>query len=118
MIRAVATGPFTLETARTTFRDLIAAVGQHKARRVLFDARAVTGEPTVMERFQYGEFCAQEVLNLVESEKVLPRFAYVMYMPVLDYGRFGETVAINRGMRVKATDNLKEALEWLGLPDT
>ena len=45
------------------------------------------------------------------------RFAYVLKEPVLDPDRFGETVAVNRWMRLKVFDNLKEALEWLA-PDS
>jgi hypothetical protein len=45
----------------------------------------------------------------------LPKFAYVLVAPVLDSRRFGETVARNRGMQVKAFDNLREAEHWLGI---
>ena len=44
----------------------------------------------------------------------LPRgFAYVLEEPILDQGRFGETVAVNRGMRVRAFDSLEAARGWL-----
>jgi hypothetical protein len=69
-----------------------------------------------MERYQYGVFVAQEVSKLNMIGLSSPKFAYIMNIPVLDYGRYGETVAINRGMKVKATDNPDEALSWLGLP--
>jgi hypothetical protein len=42
-----------------------------------------------------------------------PRFAYVLEKPVLDPERLGETVARNRGMDVKAFDNIEEADRWL-----
>ena len=44
-----------------------------------------------------------------------PRFAYVLEEPMLDPERFGETVAVNRGMRVRAFDNLEAARAWLEL---
>jgi hypothetical protein len=34
---------------------------------------------------------------------------------VLDPDRFGETVAVNRGMPVRVFDNLEEALKWLAV---
>src|SRR5262245_36109905 len=42
------------------------------------------------------------------------QFAYVLQAPVLDPQRLGEIVAVNRGMWVKAFDNLADALGWLG----
>ncbi len=34
---------------------------------------------------------------------------------MLDPQRFGETVAVNRGMRIKVFDNPEEAFAWLDL---
>ncbi len=78
------------------------------------------GDPALVERFYYGEFAAQAVERLRERASCdkNPQFAYVLHEPVLDPLRFGETVAANRGMFVKAFDNLDEAVAWLGLaPD-
>jgi hypothetical protein len=47
-----------------------------------------------------------------------PAFAYVLKEPVLDPQRFGQTVAVNRGMNVKTFDNVEQARTWLGLPST
>ncbi len=70
-----------------------------------------------MERFFYSEFTANLVRNLVESGELhRPRFAYVLIEPVLDPQRFGETVAVNRGMITKAFDNLEDALVWIKIP--
>jgi hypothetical protein len=41
-------------------------------------------------------------------------FAYALEEPVLDPKRFGETVALNRGMNVKTFHNLNDALRWFG----
>ena len=38
-----------------------------------------------------------------------------MEVPMRDPGRFGETVARNRGMRVTTFDHLNDALGWLGI---
>jgi hypothetical protein len=112
---AIATGSFTLENAKKTFVELLEAVKTHNPKRVLFDARQLTGWPTDIERYQYAEFCAREVNKLSIQDLPTPRFAYLMEVPILDHGRYGETVAINRGMDVKATDSHEEAMEWLGI---
>jgi hypothetical protein len=35
--------------------------------------------------------------------------------PLIDPSRFGETVALNRGAKVKVSERLDEALAWLGV---
>lgn len=117
-LRAVATGEFSLEEAERTFLDLLEAVALHKAEKVLFDGRELTGEPATIHRFLYGAFVAEAVMKCI-SIRCVPRtlqFAYVLKEPVLDPRRFGETVAVNRGMWVKAFDNLDDALGWLSAP--
>ena len=93
-LRVNATGNFSLEEAKRTFLEMLEAVGRHKAEKVLFDGRRLTGEPNTMERFYYGEFAAQAVRRFADRG-VSPGtlFAYVLEEPVLDPRRFGETVA-------------------------
>jgi hypothetical protein len=112
-----ATGDFSFEEAKRTFLEIMETVAFHKTTRVLVDGRTVKGNPEAMERFYYGEFAAETVLEYQKrSDFRTPRFAYVLKEPVLDPQRFGETVAVNRGMLVKICDNLEEALEWLSVP--
>lgn len=110
-------GDFTLEEAKRTFKDVIRVLDENFSAKVLFDGREVMGDPTVIERFYYSEFAARSVSLLEEENDLIsgPQFAYVLYEPVLDPLRFGELVALNRGMHVKAFDNLDDAVEWLGL---
>jgi hypothetical protein len=68
-----------------------------------------------MELFYYGEFAAPSVVKFVARGVPAARFAYVLEVPVLDPMRFGETVAVNRGMTVKTFDNPDDALGWLGI---
>ena len=117
LLRVNETGEFTLEEAKRTFVEMMEAIALNKTKRVLFDGRTITGNPQTIERFYYGEFAAQTVVRY-EVRGVSPAtpFAYVLREPVLDPEKFGETVAVNRGMRVKVFDNPEEALEWLGIP--
>ena len=104
-----ATGNFSLVEAKRTFTEMLEAVAQNKIGKVLFDGRGLAGNPRIMERFYYGEFAAQAVGKFA-ARGVFPttQFAYVLEVPILDPGRFGETVAVNRGMYVKTFDNPDE----------
>ncbi len=116
LLNIVATGKFSLNEAKRTFLQMLEAVKLHKSEKVLFDGRKLIGNPTTMERFYYGEFAALSVAEFGKRgvSRATP-FAYVLREPVLDPGRFGETVAVNRGMHVKVFDSLAEALRWLGI---
>jgi hypothetical protein len=111
-LRVRAVGEFSLEEAGRTFLEMLEAVARHKVRKVLFDGRGLVGEPKTMERFYYGEFAARAV-----AASAVPRtqFGYVLEEPLRDPWRFGESVAVNRGMFVKTFDNQEDALEWLGV---
>ena len=118
VLYVVATGEFLLADARQKFLPILDAVDQNNATKVLFDGRAVKGNLETIERFLYGEFVAQAVNRYMIEGAVrrAPQFAYVLHEPVLDPRRLGETVAVNRGVWVKAFDNLEGAREWLRLP--
>src|SRR4051794_19334297 len=123
-LHAEVAGNFSLEEAKRTFREMLDAVARHGVKKVLFDGRKLTGNPTTMERFYYGEFVADSVTRLGDlGVSPATQFAYVLTEPILDPRRFGESVAVNRGMFVKAFDNLEDALGWLRIapakkPDT
>ena len=115
LLNVDASGEFSLEEAQRAFLEVLGVVAQYKAKTVLIDARKVKGKPEVVERFYYSEFAATETMRLFNEHRIFPRFAYVMHPPLLDPQRFGETVAVNRGMIVKAFETLEEAFEWLKL---
>lgn len=111
-----AVGKFSLKEAKRTFIEMLEAVALHKTNKVFFDGRKIIGKPEIMERFYYGEFAARTVWYFAElGVSPATRYAYVLRAPVLDPGRFGETVARNRGMDVMTFDNPEEALQWLGI---
>ena len=115
-LRVRAMGSFSLAAAQSTFIEMLEAVARNKAGKVLFDGKGLAGNPRFIERFFYGEFAAQTVANFA-ARGVSPatKFAYILRPPLLDAERFGETVAVNRGMNVKAFENLPDALGWLGI---
>ena len=114
LLNVIVTGEFSLKEAQRTFIEMLDAVAEQKAKKILCDGREVKGEPEKFERFLYGKFAAETVERyIIEQGIPRPQFAYVLHEPVLDPKRSGETVAVNWGMRVKVFDNLEDALEWL-----
>jgi len=112
-------GDFSLAEAQSTFLNLLDTLVEHHLTRVLVDGRQLVGHPEMLERFYYGAFAAEAVNRTVSCTKcAVPTFAYVLEEPLLDPNRFGETVAVNRGMRIKAFDQLQKAQWWLGLAGT
>ena len=108
-----ASGDFSLEDAKLAFLEMLGAVAQYKAEKILLDGRNVNGNPRDIERFYYGEFAARETRRIVVEHKIVPRFAYVLHEPLRDPARLGETVAMNRGMVIKVFENPEDATEWL-----
>jgi hypothetical protein len=115
LLRVDVMGVFSLEEAKRAFLEVIGAVAQYGTKKVLIDGRKVKGNPGDFERFYYGEFAAQETQRLYSETRISPRFAYLIHEPLRDPGRFGEIVALNRGMKIKVFETLEEAREWLEL---
>lgn len=113
-VYVTATGEFSLDDAQRSFLEMLESVAVAKPTKVLFDGRMLIGEPEMIERFYYGEFAARSVASFASrGVSLATRFAYVLEEPMLDPDRFGETVAVNRGMIVRAFDNLEAARAWL-----
>jgi len=113
-LRAVVSGEFSMDEAKSTFLELLDVVAQHRAGKVLIDGRELKGEPKTIERFLYGSFAAHAVTTHPKRAPRASQFAYILREPVFDPQRFGETVAVNRRMWVRSFDNPDDALEWLG----
>ena len=116
LLKVDASGQFSLEDVKQAFREMLGAVAQYKAEKILYDVRNVKGFPTDVERFIYGDFIASETHTIIREHAIVPRFAYVAHEPLLDPQRLAETVAVNRGMRVKGFKTLEDAFEWLTNP--
>jgi hypothetical protein len=115
ILRIDAIGEFSLEEAKRAFLDMLGAVVQYHAKKVLLDGRALKGNPEEIERFYYGEYAAEQTIKLLKEHGFVPGFAYVMNEPLRDPRRFGENVAVNRGTHLKVFASPEEALAWLAL---
>jgi hypothetical protein len=58
-------------------------------------------------------FLAEQIVGRAFGK--IGRFAVVGQEPLIDEERFGETVAVNRGINAKAATSLDEAISWLNL---
>jgi len=113
LLKVDASGEFSLEAAKRAFLNMLGAVVQYKAEKILFDVRNVRGTPTDMERFCYGDFVARATHRIVREHGIVPRVAYLAHVPLRDPERFAETVAVNRGGNVKSFETPEDAFEWL-----
>jgi hypothetical protein len=109
-------GSFEARDAQEISRQFFEACIEHQRTKVLIDVRSLGGEMSMLERWDYSVAVARMNLEYVTSGSLPPlQLAYVASYPILDPNRFGETVALNRGVTVKVTDNFQEAMTWLGL---
>jgi hypothetical protein len=84
LLNVDASGEFSLDEAKGAFLEMIGAVVQYQARKVLLDGRKLKGKPGNFERFFYGEFAAQETVRLLKEHGIGPQFAYVIKEPLRD----------------------------------
>jgi hypothetical protein len=111
---ARATGRFSIESAKRTFLEICDAIVRYQSEKVLFDGTDLSGEPKIADRFDYGQFVAEETRKLESRGLGLrPRFAYVLLPPVFDPRKLGEIVAQNRGMNVNTFARREDAVAWL-----
>ncbi len=108
-------GGFDLQSAKETSRHSLKLLESHKQSKALVDIRNMTGPLSTMERYDYATFLAEIHAQHVLATGAPLQVAYVGSESVIDPGRFGETVAANRGVHIKATTEMSEALAWLGV---
>lgn len=81
-------------------------------RGVVVDIREVHLDgppPGTMERFYLGETAAK----IQREHETLVVLAVVGSLPLIDPGRFAETVALNRGAQGKVFESMAEAIDWV-----
>jgi hypothetical protein len=115
-LRATVSGSYSLRAAQDAYDEAVQAAVAGGHRRILIDASGVTGTPTQDERYMLGLFVAAEQRILAaRTPPVEVHVAVFGRRPLVDPDRFGETVAVNRGAKVKVSERLDEALAWLGV---
>jgi hypothetical protein len=118
-LRATVSGVYSLRQAQDVFDEAVRAAVAAGHTRILLDASGVTGAPTQDERYILGLFVAAEQRILASKNPPIEvQLAIYGRQPLIDPNRFGETVAINRGAKVKVSEQLEDALAWLGVKAT
>jgi hypothetical protein len=115
-LRAIVSGDYNLRAAQDIYDQAIKIAVAGGQTRILIDASRVTGTPTQDERSMLGLFVAAEQ-RILASRTPPAEVQVAVYgrQPLIDPERFGETVALNRGAKVKVSERLDEALSWLGV---
>jgi len=103
--------PFLSSDLMQSYRAGITAAVQNEFSKILIDVRNVTGEATIMERFDTSKY----LVNQIQEQGFRGKVAVLGNEPLIDHSRFGETVAKNRGVLGKATTDFDDALNWLEL---
>ena len=99
-------GEFRLAEAKSSVDAMLDSCRQSGSTKVLFDCTAMSGELTVMDRFNVGQYTSEKmdpglkIAMVVDEKYILP-------------DNFFEVVARNRGIYINVTSEMEEAIEWL-----
>jgi len=107
------TGVYELQPAKENFIQLLAACGQHKLSHVLVDFRTVEGSATKMDRYEFISSIAELHSQYVKLSGKSLRIAFVGSDALISSDAYGEKVATELSLEIKATTDIAEALEWL-----
>jgi hypothetical protein len=114
-VYATVSGPFDLAQALSGYRAVLQEAARCRLPRMLLDCTRVTGEMTVADRLAFGSFMAEEQQRMLVQLPEPPQVAILAVPPIMDPGRFTQSVANNRGVRMRASESLQELLSWLGV---
>lgn len=93
--------------ARAELLEICRARNFHK---ILVDARSLAGTaPTTMELFDFGVSWAE----LAQQTRILLAGVVRQDVATQSWWKFGETVAVNRGLVTQAFDDIDQARSWL-----
>ena len=111
------TGSFEPGDAQThLLRQVLDACAEMGSSRILVDLRPVQGELSTMDRWNHFEFLAHLIQAYSASGRLRDvRLAYLGTPSQVDPQGFGETVARNRGISLRATTDPEEAFDFLGV---
>jgi hypothetical protein len=112
-IRIKASGYYSLQNANHLFKLSIDSAVLHGKRNILIDVINIQGNIPFFDRFQFAEFLANYKAEHALTE--VDRIAVVGEEPIVHSNRFGETVAVNRGVNLRVFTDMNQALGWLNL---
>lgn len=116
------TGQLLLKNEKDMYKvenSLLNALNVAKERhisRLLFDGREVTGKISTNDKFYIMEFIAKENLSRFISASYPLKIAFVLSTE-MESSKFGEMVGRNRGLNTLVTNDMQEAMNWLGVEE-
>lgn len=108
-------GELDLPRAMRLYQELIQRWRADETPGILIDCRPLVGSLTDLQRYEVGVQVAGSYAALREAGGALPRIAMLALPPLIEPRRFIQTVASNRGARLRAFESVAEAAEWLGV---
>lgn len=114
ILAVVLEGTFEFNELGDLLDGMFADCAKHQALRVLVDLRGLSGDPSTLERFGTGTLFASKYMAARVAGRIPTcRFAFVGTPPLIEAKRFGETVAVNRGVPLRVFFDPTEARKWL-----
>ena len=110
-----ASGELDVPGAEAALAGMLADAARSHQPKILLDCSRLQGQWGPDERYAVGSFIAAEMQRRASQFAEPPRLAIYAVAPLMDPNRYTETVATNRGARVRASDSLQELLSWLGV---
>ena len=107
------TGEYELQPAKENFIQLLAACSQHSLSHVLVDFRSVKGTASKMDRYEFVTTIAELNFQYARLSGKKLRIAFVGPDTLISSDAYGEKVAAELSLKMKATTDLAEALKWL-----
>jgi hypothetical protein len=104
-------GEFSLTEVKNKYKYVIDTAVEYNKSRLLVDIYEVTGTMSFIERFEISAFLALYYIQHAAGK--IYRVAFMGNEPLVDKGRFGETVAKNRGLNVRVFTNKEDAIAWI-----
>jgi hypothetical protein len=113
-LHLIGKGPYNPSEIPVLIHQVIEACEKCKPSKFLLDFLSVQGELSTMDRFHLAaNFAVKYIGGRMAGKFPACKFATVGKPPLFDPKKFGETVALNRGVYVRNFGEIRKALDWL-----
>lgn len=107
-VMARVTGAWDVARSRTALQEVVRLCEQHSLRRVMVDGSGIDTLVPISDRYDMATLLSEAAGGRI-------RMALVMSTENM-FSKTFENTAANRGIHVRTTDSLQEALAFLQLP--
>lgn len=115
-LHATLSGEYTYDEIKHALTSIMSAAYEHPQLKLLIDCLAVTGNPTLRERFDLVALALQQRINAILNGK-LPRVmtAIVAVPPFAHPNRYAVRLLLERNLKITICERVDDALTWLGV---